>query len=110
MGGGAARVALAVGALVHLGAAVALAIAAAAWPWFDPGATFGFRLATSGVGAGLALLFGVLGAATAAYGAARLPQGGAAVTAGFVAGALLVLSCWPLGLVVLGLLAARDDA
>lgn len=109
MAGGAARVALAVGAFVHLGASAALAVGVAAWPWLDPGSAVGFRALMSGVGGVLGLAFGLLGAALAGFAAAQLPSGGAARAAGFAAGGLLLLSCWPIGVLVLGLL-AREDA
>ena len=108
MAGGAARVALAVGAFVHFGASAALAVGVAAWPWLDPGAALGFRAVMSGVGGLLGLAFGLFGAVLAGFAAVHLPSGGAARAAAFAAGGLLLLSCWPVGLLVLGLLARED--
>lgn len=110
MADGPARVALAVGALAHLGASGVFAVGVAVWPWLDPGSTVGFRVVVSGVGGLIALAFGLIGAGLAGFAAARLPDGGVALAAAVLAGVLLMLSCWPLGVVVLGLLAFREKA
>lgn len=105
MSDAATRGALAIGAVAHGVAALGFAALAALWPWLDPGSTPLFRGGASLIGAGLALVLGLLGVALAGFAAARGPRD--AAWAAWAAGGLLLLSCWPLGLLVLGLL-ARD--